>query len=205
MAESLATRASLLMRLRDARDAAAWAEFVDLYAPLIHRFCRKQGLQDADAADLTQAALTQVFRAAGQFEYDPQRGSFRGWLFTMVRNRIRDFHIQQRRRIAHAGAAAGGPGLDDIPGPDGAADAQWEHEYRLQLFAAAARTVRRDVTAPTWRAFELTAVEGRPAAEAATELGLSVAAVYLARSRVMARIKHEVALLQEEPTQGPSS
>src|SRR5438552_15771125 len=100
MADSPATRASLLVRLRDVRDGRAWGEFVDLYAPLVYRFGCKHGLQDADAADLTQETLRAVAGAVGRLDYDPARGSFRGWLFTIVRNRLRDF-LDKRERQDH--------------------------------------------------------------------------------------------------------
>src|SRR2546430_17610403 len=91
MGDSPATRASLLVRLRDPRDGRAWSEFVDLYAPLVYRFGCKQGLQDADAADLSQEALRAVAGAIGRLDYDPERGSVRGWLFTIGPNRLPAF------------------------------------------------------------------------------------------------------------------
>ena len=80
-----ATRASLLLRLRDPRNAAAWNDFLDLYGPLVYGYARKQGLQDADAADLSQDVLIAVAGAVGRLEYDPSYGAFRNWLFTAVR------------------------------------------------------------------------------------------------------------------------
>src|SRR5437667_2293010 len=97
MADSPTTRPSLLGRLGDARDHAAWSEFVAIYAPLVYGFARKHGLQDADAADLTQDVLRAVAGAVGRLEYDPQRGSFRGWLFTIVRNQLRNFRSARAR------------------------------------------------------------------------------------------------------------
>src|SRR5262245_21130511 len=80
MADIPPTRASLLVRLRDPEDGTAWRQFVDLYTPLVYGYARKQGLQDADAADLSQETLLAVAGALGRFEYDPSRGSFRNWL-----------------------------------------------------------------------------------------------------------------------------
>src|SRR5271155_3369519 len=85
------TRPSLLIRLRDHQDHQAWAQFVEVYAPFIYGYLRKRGLQDADAADLTQTCLRQVATHVGRLEHDPRRGTFRGWLFTIVRNRLRNF------------------------------------------------------------------------------------------------------------------
>jgi RNA polymerase sigma-70 factor (ECF subfamily) len=97
MREAPTTRPSLLVRLRDARDERAWGQFVDLYAPLVYGYARRRGLQDADAADLTQGVLRAVAGAVGRLSYDPGRGSFRGWLFTIVRNQLRDFRERQGR------------------------------------------------------------------------------------------------------------
>jgi RNA polymerase sigma-70 factor (ECF subfamily) len=98
MAETPPTRASLLVRLRDPRDDAAWTQFVDLYAPLIYGYLRKQGLQDADAADLSQEVLTAVAGAFGRLKYDPQLGSFRNWLFTAVRHKLSNWRAALENR-----------------------------------------------------------------------------------------------------------
>src|SRR5580700_2400879 len=98
MADFPLTRASLLVRLRDPQDEAAWTEFVDLYAPLVYGYARKQGLQDADAADLSQEVLGAVAGAISRLEYDPRRGSFRNWLFTVVRHKLANWRRTQRSR-----------------------------------------------------------------------------------------------------------
>src|SRR5687767_693005 len=92
------TRASLLVRIRDGSDDEAWRLFVDLYGPLVYAFGRRNGLQDADAADLTQDVLQSVAGAVRGLEYDPRRGSFRGWLHTVARNRLLDFHRKRQTR-----------------------------------------------------------------------------------------------------------
>src|SRR5438067_13664602 len=97
MAEIPPTRVSLLVRLRDPQDGAAWAQFVDLYAPLVFGYARKAGLQDADAADLSQDVLGAVAGAVQRLEYDPRRGAFRGWLFTIVRRRLSKWRRAARR------------------------------------------------------------------------------------------------------------
>src|SRR3954464_229735 len=98
MADFPPTRASLLVRLRNRHDEAAWAEFVDLYAPLVYGYARKQGLQDADAADLSQDVLGAVCGAVGRLEYDPRRGAFRNWLFTVVRNKLSNWRRARKNR-----------------------------------------------------------------------------------------------------------
>ena len=103
MQESPATRASLLVRLRDGGDSEAWQEFVHLYAPIIYGFARKRGLQDADAADVAQDVLKQVSQSIRGFVYDQEKGRFRDWLRTVARNKVLRFLRQRQRcaRIAH--------------------------------------------------------------------------------------------------------
>src|SRR5205807_400842 len=104
--DSQPTAASLLLRLRDVQDADAWQTFVDVYAPLIYRYCRRHRLQDADATDVTQEVLAQMTRSIRTFEYQRERGRFRDWLGTVTRNKLRRFLEKQ-------GHAARGRGGDD--------------------------------------------------------------------------------------------
>src|SRR5258708_6647580 len=97
------TRASLLVRLRDPNDADAWKEFVRLYAAVIYGFARKRGLQDADAADLMQEVLRSVSGAVGRLNYDPGKGTFRGWLYAITRNKLNTFLTRQKRQVLGTG------------------------------------------------------------------------------------------------------
>jgi RNA polymerase sigma-70 factor (ECF subfamily) len=198
MAEAPPTRPSLLVRLRDHRDDQAWGQFVELYAHLVYDYARQRGLQDADAADLTQNCLRRVAAHVGSLEYDPGRGTFRGWLFTIVRNMVRDFHSRSRRRSQGSGDPRVQRLLDLREAPEPEETARWEREYRLGLLAWAADQVRPQVQEATWQAFWQTAVEGKPGAEVAKTLGLTTAAVYLAKSRVMARLRAAIREVQEE-------
>jgi RNA polymerase sigma factor (sigma-70 family) len=197
MNDSPATRPSLLVRIRDPRDGPAWSQFVEIYAPLIYGFSRKTGLQDADAADVTQEVLRSVAGAVNNLEYDPQRGSFRGWLFTIVRNRLRNF---QGRKPPDAGSGDTGvhQRLLEQPAPEADQASWWDQEYDRQVFHWAASQVRNDFQGSTWQAFWQTAVEGKSGKEVARELQMTVAAVYLAKGRVMARLKEQIQLIQEE-------
>ena len=106
MRDSPVTQPSLLMGLRNHSDKECWSRFVELYAPLVHRFLRKHGVQDADVADLTQQVLMSVSGAISSFEYDPSTGSFRAWLFTIVQNRLSDFWRQSSVNRGVGGTAA---------------------------------------------------------------------------------------------------
>jgi RNA polymerase sigma-70 factor (ECF subfamily) len=197
MAEVPPTRPSLLLRLRDLQDRDAWTQFVGLYAPLIYGYLRKRGLQDADAADLTQACLRQVAAGVGSLDYDPQRGVFRGWLFTIVRNKVRDFFAVPQRLYQGSGDSGVQQLLESQPAPVPNEAGEWEREYRRGLLAWAAEQVRPQVQEATWQAFWQTAVEGKLAREVARELGLTAAAVYLAKSRIMARLRALIRQVQE--------
>ena len=185
------TQPSLLVRLKDAHDREAWERFVDLYAPLVYAFVRKRGLQDADAADLTQDVLRQVASAAKSLIYDPRRGSFRGWLFTVVRNRLTDHWRAAARDVCGSGDSSQWRQASEqlVSESD---SAEWDAAYERQLLECAAQQVRADFSAATWSAFWQTAIEGREGKVVAEELGLTVAAVYLAKGRVMARLKEQV-------------
>jgi RNA polymerase sigma factor (sigma-70 family) len=194
--DSPATRVSLLLRLRNPQDDAAWGEFVELYTPLVYGQLRKHGLQDADVADLSQEVFATVARAVGQFDYDPQRGTFRSWFFTIVRRKLSDWWSTRAHRPRGSGDTDTHRLLEQWPAPKPAED-EWEADWERRVFAWACERVRRDVTLPTWQAFWRTAFEGQSCKQVATDLGLSVAAVYLARSRVLARLQELVQSAQE--------
>jgi RNA polymerase sigma-70 factor (ECF subfamily) len=185
------------VRLRDHQDREAWTKFVEVYGPLVYGYARKRGLQDADAADLTQVCLRQVAAHVGSLEYDPRRGTFRGWLFTIVRRKLLDFQDTLRRPDQGSGDSAIQNVLDEQPASNDE-NRQWEHECLHRLLAWAAEQLRPHILESTWKAFWQTAVEGAPASEVARRLGLTAAAVYLARSRIMARLRDMIRDVQEE-------
>jgi RNA polymerase sigma-70 factor (ECF subfamily) len=196
MAEFPPTRPSLLVRLRDPHDEEAWRQFVDLYMPMIYQYARKQGLQDADAADLTQEVLRVVSGAIGRLEYDPGRGAFRNWLFTIVRHKLSNWRRSQGAQTPGSGDTATLRLLEQSPEEE--QEATWRDEWQDRVFTWACEQVRRDVSDTTWQAFWRTAIDCRPGKEVAADLGVSVAAVYLARHRVLARLK-ELVRTAEEP------
>jgi RNA polymerase sigma factor (sigma-70 family) len=198
MQESPATRASLLVRLRDGGDARAWEEFVHLYAPVIYGFARKRGLQDADAADLMQEVLRSVSAAVGRLEYDADRGTFRGWLFTITRNKVFNFLESRGRRVQGSGDSRVQQRLEQHAEDEGRLSADWEADYQRALVAQATERIKGEFQAATWEAFMQTALQGRAPAQVATRVGLSVGAVYVAKSRVIARLRQEIQRLQED-------
>src|SRR5947209_5492287 len=103
------TRPSLLVRLRDAGDTESWQTFVQTYAPAVYRYCRKQGLQDADAADVAQDVLVQVVRSMRTFHYQPERGRFRDWMGTVTRHQVARF-LERR----HRGGRPVADGAEDV-------------------------------------------------------------------------------------------
>ena len=196
MGDSVRTRRSLLIRIRDCQDGEAWSDFVDIYTPLIYGYARKHGLQDADAADLTQDVLRAVAGSVRRFDYDSEKGSFRGWFLGVVRNKLRDFAKRNEEAVKGTGDTAV-QGILEQHVEQGDEDEQWKRQYEQRLFAFAGEQIRNEVQGNTWQAFLQTAVEGKSGKEVAAELGMSVAAVYLAKSRVMARLKDRVRELKE--------
>lgn len=192
MTDSMETRPSLLVRLRDRTDADAWSDFVELYRPVIWRLARRKGLQPADADDVVQQVLAAVAKAIDVWQVDPARGKFRTWLHQVTRNLlvntltrgVRERGAGDTAVVELLAAQFARPTL----GPD---EVDWE--YRRELFQRAAQVVRDEFQADTWRAFWRTAVDGQDPAEVARELSRTVGAVYAARSRVMRRLRDRIA------------
>jgi RNA polymerase sigma factor (sigma-70 family) len=191
------TRASLLIRLREHDNHGAWQEFVKLYSPIIYGFARKRGLQDADAADLMQDVMRSVSTAISRLEYDQKQGTFRGWLFTITRNKIYNFLSARRIRPQASGDSSTNQLLNSHPEANDEAHA-WEQEYQRRLAAIAMEQIQGEFEAKTWQAFVLTAVNGEAAAEASKQLGISAGAIYVAKSRVLARLKKAVDALRQQ-------
>ncbi|MGH7139427.1 MAG: RNA polymerase sigma factor [Pirellulales bacterium] len=191
------TRASLLIQLRDGTNHVAWQEFVRLYGPVVYGFARNRGLQDADAADLVQDVMRSVMQAIGRLDYDRQRGTFRGWLFTITRNKVFNFLSARRIRPQASGDSGTNRLLANQPESSDGSD-EWELEYLRRLASLAMERVKGEFQENTWRAFWLTAVDGLAAAEAARQVGISAGAVYVAKSRVLARLKEEVEAIERQ-------
>lgn len=186
------TRTSLITRLPNAADIAAWDEFTQLYTPVIYRVARQQRLQPADAENLTQEVMVAVVRSLPQWLDRADRGSFRGWLLRIARNACIDM-LQRRgtRRLGWDGSWAELQ-LAALPARESELSAQIELEYQREKFRWAADQVRLRVADATWRAFWLTQVVGLSVAAAAEELQVRPGKIYVSRSRVMHQIRQAV-------------
>ena len=180
------TPASLLERLRQPAQEQAWARFVDLYTPLLYCWARRTGCSESDAADLVQEVLTLLVRKLPVFRYDKHR-SFRGWLHLVACNCWRNL-----KRRAALPREADAPDLAELPAPE-PAEPFWEAEYRNRLVGRALALMRTDLEPTTWKACWECVVAGRRAADVARELGVRVGTVYAAKSRVLSRLRRELA------------
>ena len=187
-----ATRPSLLLRLRDSSDAEAWSMFVSAYAPLVYGYCRKCGLQDADAADVAQEVLAQVARTMSGFVYERERGRFRDWLRTVTRNRVLKTLGRKTPGLSQEAASR----LAELEASK--ADAEWSDEFHARTLTVALDRIRPLYEPATWRAFERVWIDDRPALETANELGVSIDLVYSAKSRILKRLREEILMLAED-------
>lgn len=178
------TSVSLLEQLRFPAEQGAWTRFVKLYTPLLYHWGRQLGLSPEDTADLVQDVFATLVERLPEFTYEPSQ-SFRGWLHTLVRNRWRD-----RCRRAAARIVANGP-LPEVEAPD-PTTAFAEAEYRQHLVQQAMRLIEAEFEPITWQAFREYMIRGRPAGEVARELGITTNAVYLAKVRVLARLRQDL-------------
>lgn len=186
------TRRSLLVRLRESTDDVAWAEFIGIYDPLVYRLARRRGFQDADARDLCQEVLRTVARAIDQWDPDPEKGTFRGWLFRIARNLMLNYLNAQKRHPKGTGDTDFQELLAAKPAVDPEDSTLFDMEYKKIVFHRAADSIRHEFTDSTWQAFWRTGVDGLGVPQAVEELRISAGAVYIARSRVLARLKERV-------------
>jgi RNA polymerase sigma-70 factor (ECF subfamily) len=187
------TSSTLLARIRD-KDQEAWGKFVHLYGPLVYGWCRRFGLQDADAADVGQDIFRTVAASIDGFHHDRQGDSFRGWLRAVTRTRVLDF-LRRKARAAHgfggSDAQAMWHELPDDPADSGSTD----EDDKLSLARRAIDMVLENSKEETRQAFSRVVVEGQNPADVARDLGMTVNAVYLAKSHTLRRIREEFAQL----------
>jgi len=205
--ESIRTRATLVLRLKDWQDESSWQDFFDTYWQLIYNFAAKAGLTDAESQDVVQETMISVARHMPGFKYDPALGSFKSWLFTLVQWRISD---QLRKRLplapvaepaaeSHTGVAT--HVMDRVPDlqnlhPDAAWDAKWEEN----LIHAAVANVKRRVDPHKYQVFDCYVNKGWTAERVAGAFGIPVDQVYMAKHRIADAVKSEVERLRRQVT-----
>jgi RNA polymerase sigma-70 factor (ECF subfamily) len=186
------TSSGLLNRVK-AGQPEAWARLIDVYGPLIYQWCRQSGLQASDATDVGQEVFAAVARRIAEFHKEQPTSSFRGWLWTVTRNKIR-YHFRARKR--HPPARGGTDAQQQLAGipepPKDPPTAMTGDSPDNGLEHRAIEVVKAGVEEQTWRAFWLYAIDGRTAGEVAEELKISVQAVYTANFRVRRKLREEL-------------
>jgi RNA polymerase sigma-70 factor, ECF subfamily len=184
------TSHSLLEKARDPGDAASWRKLIDLYSPLIRRSVRRYVAQPADADDVLQDVLTMLVRELPCFEHSGRSGAFRVWLKAMTVNRLR---VHWRTRRPASGSDTVLEQLNQLEDPNSDLSRAWDEEHDRHVGQTILGSIRLEFQPATWRAFEATVRDGRTAADVAAELGMSVNAVNLAKSRILKRLRQQAA------------
>lgn len=185
------TRITLLIRIQDAADKQAWAEFVEVYEPLIFRFAVRRGLQEADARDITQRVLWTVARAAERWEKDRALGRFRSWLATVTSNAVINL-VQRDSKNRGSGSSSVWDLLEQFPERDEQLETMWCYEKRCQMYRQAAEQLQKRFTEDVWTLFTRTTIGGEPIETVANELKKTMGAAYAARNRVLAALRKAV-------------
>src|SRR5262249_55605662 len=173
-----------------------WRRLLDLYEPLLRTWMARAGVPASDADDLIQEVLLVVFREVGGFERRGP-GAFRSWLRTILAHRVRDYFRAQKYRPTATGDSDFLRQLDELESPDSALSHLWDREHDEYVAESLMRRVQGDFAPRTWQAFVRHALEGEPAARVAEELGVKLNCVLLAKSRVLKRLRQELAGLVE--------
>jgi RNA polymerase sigma factor (sigma-70 family) len=202
--EFIPTRRSLLSRLKNWDDQESWRVFFDTYWRLLYGVALKAGLSEAEAQDVVQEAVMSVAKQMRGFRYDPAVGSFKGWLRLITRRRIAD-HFRKRGRDAvghvhRSDRTATGTGtIERLPGPESFnLDTVWDEEWEKAIMDAAIRHVKQQVAPKQYQIFDCYVLKSWPVAKVRSDLGVSLAQVYLAKHRVSRLIRKEVARLQTQ-------
>lgn len=205
--DSIATRASLIERLKDLDDRASWQEFYDLYHDLIFSVARRAGLNENEAAEVVQETLISVAKKMPGFTYEPGKDSFKGWLLTVCRWRIRDQlsgRPAQPTPDPHSHCSQEGQSETRTATIERVADQAeselsqiWEQEWETQLLQRALARIKRQVHPQHYQAYHLAVIMSRPAGEVARAVGMKVPQVYLAKHRVGSLLKQELKRLKE--------
>jgi RNA polymerase sigma-70 factor (ECF subfamily) len=186
------TSTSLLDRLHAQPDEVAWQRRVDIYTPLIRGWIRRHWTADADVDDLVQEVLAVVIRKLPEFQHNQRTGAFRTWLRAITANCLRDFW-RSRRRAPAPGDADVARAVEQLADPASGLSRLWDQEHDRHVARRLMELIEPEFERRTWRAFQRVAIDGVSADRAAAELGISVNAVFIAKSRVLARLRRESA------------
>lgn len=185
------THQSLILRLKDSADAAAWSSFLAIYRPVVYRLARSRGLQDADADDLAQQVFVSIARAVERWEPAADGPPFRAWLYRIAHNEILKSITRCKPDVA-SGSTSVAEMLHAAEQPDKNANAELIRESRSEAFRWAANEIRAEFTATTWAMFWQSTVEDQGVATVAEVHQRTTGAVYLARYRVMKRLREKL-------------
>ena len=185
------TSKSLLAKARDRSDQAAWRRLTELYEPLIEKWVRPHVGQRADAEDVVQDVLTTLVRELPRFEHNERTGAFRAWLRTITVHRLRTHWEKRDTRPSVTGDPSQIDALAQLADPNSALSRAWDEEHDRHVTKSLLASIRLEFQPGTWRAFERQVCDGCPATEVAAELGLSVNAVLIAKSRVLKRLREK--------------
>jgi RNA polymerase sigma-70 factor (ECF subfamily) len=181
------TSPSLIERIKHSHDETAWRVFVDLYTPLLRSWCKRMHLPPDESDDLIQEVLVLLVRKIRRFQYDPAL-KFRGWLRTVLNNKLRECRRRPSNRLRTVGDSA----LHQVVDSRGD-DEFWEREYGRHLLQGALDSVRHEFSPVMWRAFQATLLQEQSVAQVAADMGISPQTVYAARSRIKKRLREELA------------
>ena len=184
------TSTSLLLRAREG-EPSAWQQVIDLYRPLIQGWLIRHQVQPQEAEDLTQDVLTVLVKELPTFEHGGRAGAFRAWLKTVAVNRARAFWRAGTVRAEAAGGSAVLARIEALADPDSDLSRRWDEEHDAHVLRRLLTLMEREFEPATLRAFRLLTFDGVSGQEVADELGMSVAAVYGAKSRVLQRLRQE--------------
>lgn len=179
------TSSSLLERLQLGTDEQAWARFVEIYTPVLFSWARSTGLNETDAADLLQEVFLTLLHKLPEFHYDQKQGKFRHWLRVLTLNKLRDLRRKKQATLI-------GTNLDFVVPSEAELERLWEQEFLRHLASQALQIIRRDFEETSWKACWETTFGGRSVNDVAQELGISSGAVYIARCRVLRKLKQEM-------------
>jgi RNA polymerase sigma-70 factor (ECF subfamily) len=195
--ESASVAASLLVRLRG-QDPQAWQLLIELYGPVVYRWCRRGGLRAEDAADVGQEVFVAVARYIGAFRRDSAGDSFRGWLWTITQSKLRDHWRRRASQPEAAGGTSAQQRFQEMPEQVVEDSSSCDPGEGVKIPPDLLNQVRQQFTEKTWQAFWRVTVEGQAPADVAAAFGMSVGAVYIAKSRVLHHLREVLGDLIED-------